>query len=250
MVERSILLRAKIMSSTKGYPVFFGEFTYTYNDLMMNALNITLDDVCGFAFGNFFDRKPLCDGLKSLASANPDKELKLVIDGVNLENGRDIAAPDPVITVLPLYFVLDASGQGTDLEGNVIFKIRQLQKLRLTNEQVDLLKDRGFDVVLTSSISLTQFINSFSEPIAWVGTQDIINGQPITVFADGSTSFQNDGVFTTQQVKDTTNPNDYTGIIIREQSVFNDEQSKKQQTTSQTGLGKVLLAGGLVVIAT
>lgn len=104
--------------------------------------------------------------------------------------------PESVIEVPENYHVLTKGGETTDLDGNVIKKVRHYSSIPLLEIQVTELLEQGFDLAPTSSISIDDFFAQFDDPIALATVpNNIINDKPVTIFNDGSTSPTNEGVF-------------------------------------------------------
>ena len=228
MVERSVLLALKIDSSIRGFPVYFGTFEYTWNDVVKSAPDVTLHDIGLFAFGTGIDSDPTriqwFQSLTDMVNQEPDAEIRILIDKVRVASGREPAL-EPIqeerqTVTYPEYYVLTPADEGLDLEGNIIKRVRHLSILRLASDQVSLLLDRGYEIVQKSGVSLDAFMAGIEDPIALASApQSIINKQPITIFADGSTSPTNDGVFEMHDAQVVMSAEDYINQVKKEQAV-------------------------------
>ena len=183
---------------------FIGTFKYSYNDLLNSPAST--DDIIELAFS----RTAFVKGtqryewgiqLKERAQARPDDSFQLLIDEIREEAGRAPATSTSPLLVeenplqLQKYYVLTAQGSTTLEDGTVVNKIRRVSILPLQDEQVRLLQSKGFDIELIGVWnSIEAFVNGFPDPIALQSDpQRIINGQPVTIFPDGRTSFLNEG---------------------------------------------------------
>ncbi len=255
-------LSTKIDSSIRGFPVFIGTFEYTWNDVLKSAPQITLRDIGLLAFGSGINSDPTrmqwFQSLVDMVNQEPDAELRILIDKVRVASGREPAQEpiqeERVPVTFPEYYVLTPPSQEVDLVGNTILQVRHLSFLRLAPDQVALLQDRGYAIVQKSGVSLDAFLAGFEDPIALTSApQTIINDQPITIFADGSTSPINDGVFEMHDSQSVISAEDYISQVKKEQAVSEFvsipliQPFQPAAGTGGDGLGLVLLIAAVAL---
>lgn len=239
---------------------FIGTFRYNWNDAQ--AAGVTFEQIAELAWGRLTNDPTIqmrWQKLRDAINENPDFEIKLIIDQIRIAEGREPAIEELITETFPLYYSLTPARDTIDLLGNIVRKVRHLQIIRLTPDQVSQLQDIGYEVVQKSGLSLDAFLSTIEDPVAFFDKPSIIiNSQPITLFGDGSTSPGNDGVFEQTEADLIQSAEDYIGQVkkedaINEQIVINETPSvipiTQQAGTGGEGLGLVLLIAGLAVSA-
>lgn len=234
---------------------FIGQFRYSWN--AAQVAGVTFEQIAELAFGRLTN-DPIIQmrwqKFRDAINENPDMEIKLIIDAIRIAEGREPAIEPVIEQIVPEYWVLTPAGTFIDLLGNLVKKIRLLSSVPLRVQDVELLRDRGHEVTLKAGLSLDAFLSGIEDPIAFVAEPKvIINEQPITLFADGSTSPTNDGVFENHEAAAIQSAEDYINQVKKEDAVsaqvaiMNEPEFATLIEAPSGGTGLLLLLGAVAL---